>query len=63
MIENYLVTILETKSQFERPYSPVTVRRHYNMLNQIFNMAIRERITNDNPCRLVSRTVLKRLPT
>jgi hypothetical protein len=43
-------------------HSPVTVRRHYNMLNQLFNMAIRERATNDNPCRLVSRTVLKNLP-
>jgi integrase len=63
MIENYLFKMLETKTQYDRPYSPVTVRRHYNMLNQIFNMAIRERITNDNPCRLVSRTVLKKLPT
>jgi len=63
MIENYLVTLLETKTRYDRPHSPVTVRRHYNMLNQIFNMAIRERITNDNPCRLVSRTVLKKLPT
>ena len=33
------------------------------MLNQLFNMAIRERVLNDNPCRLVSRTVLKELPT
>jgi len=63
MIENYLVILLETKTRYDRPHSPVTVRRHYNMLSQIFNMAIRERITNDNPCRLVSRTVLKKLPT
>ncbi len=33
------------------------------MLNQLFNMAIRERVLNDNPCRLVSRTVLKEFPT
>lgn len=33
------------------------------MLNQLFNMANRERIMNDNPCRLVSRTVLKALPS
>jgi integrase len=63
MIENYLFKLLETNTQYGRPHSPVTVRRHYNMLNQIYNMAIRERITNDNPCRLVSRTVLKKLPT
>ena len=33
------------------------------MLNQLFNMAIRERVINDNPCRLVSRTMLKDFPT
>ncbi len=63
MIENYLTKLLVTKTQFKRVFSPVTVRRHYNMLNQLYNMAIRERIINDNPCRLVSRTVLKLLPT
>src|SRR6266496_2213801 len=63
MIENYLVTLLKTNTRFDRPHSPVTVRRHYNMLNQLFNMANRERLINDNPCRQVSRTVLKQLPT
>ena len=62
-IENYLVTLLKTNTRFDRPHSPVTVRRHYNMLNQLFNMANRERLINDNPCRQVSRTVLKQLPT
>ena len=62
MIENYLVTLLQTNTRFDKPHSPVTVRRHYNMLNQLFNMANRERLMNDNPCRLVSRTVLKALP-
>src|SRR5207249_12335884 len=56
-------TLLKTTTRFDRPHSPVTVRRHYNMLNQIFNMANRERLINDNPCREVSRTVLKQLPT
>jgi integrase len=63
MIENYLVTLLTTNTRFDRPHSPVTVRRHYNMLNQLFNMANRERLINDNPCRQISRTVLKQLPT
>jgi len=63
MIENYLLKLLQTKTRLDRPHSPVTVRRHYNILNQLFNMAIRERVTNDNPCRLVSRTMLKGLPT
>jgi integrase len=63
MIENYLVTLLQTNTRFDKPHSPVTVRHHYNMLNQLFNMANRERLINDNPCRRVSRAVLKQLPT
>lgn len=63
MIENYLVTLLRTNTRFEKPHSPVTVRRHYNMLNQLFNMAHREHLINDNPCRSVSRAALKQLPT
>jgi hypothetical protein len=61
MIENYLVTLLQTNTRLNKPHSPVTVRHHYNMLNQLFNMANRERLINDNPCRRVSRTVLKQL--
>jgi len=47
MIEGYLAKLLRTKTRFDRPHSPVTVRRHYNMLNQLFNMTIRERVVND----------------
>lgn len=63
MIEGYLVKLRQTHTRFGRPHSPVTVRRHYDMINQLFNMAIRERVINDNPCRLVSHTVLKDFPT
>lgn len=63
MIENYLVELQQTETRFGRGHSPVTVRRHYDMINQLFNMAIRERVINDNPCRLVSHTVLKDFPT
>jgi integrase len=35
----------------------------YGRLNQLFNQAIRERVINENPCRLVSRAVLKEFPT
>ncbi len=35
----------------------------YGRLNQLFNHAIRERVINENPCRLVSRAVLKEFPT
>lgn len=63
MVENYLVILRQTKTRYDKPHSPVTVRRHYDMLNQLFNMAIRERVLIDNPCRLVSRAVLKDFPT
>ena len=63
MIEGYLVELHQTKTRFGKVHSPVTVRRHYDMLNQVFNMAIRERVINDNPCRLVSHNVLKDFPT
>ena len=55
MIENYLVTLLQTNTRLNKPHSPVTVRHHYNMLNQLFNMANRERLINDNRSRRVSR--------
>jgi site-specific recombinase XerD len=63
MIEDYLVGLRQTKTRIGTEHSGATVRRHYDMLNQIFNLAIRERIANDNPCRLVSRNVLKDFPT
>jgi integrase/recombinase XerD len=62
MIEKYLVKLGQTETRFGRPHAPSTVRRHYDMINQLFNMAIRERVVNDNPCRLVSHTVLKEFP-
>lgn len=63
MIEHYLLKLSQTKTQFDKPFSPVTVRMHYDRINQLFNQAIRERVINDNPCRLVSPTVLKQFPT
>jgi integrase len=36
---------------------------HYDRLNQCFNMAIAERVTNDNPCKLVKKSVLKDFPS
>jgi integrase/recombinase XerD len=63
MIEDYLVKLRQTKTRLGTEHSAVTVRRHYDMLNQIFNLAIRERVASDNPCRLVSRNVLKDFPT
>jgi integrase len=63
MIEGYLVKLRQTKTRLGTEHSAVTVRRHYDMLNQLFSLAIRERVASDNPCRLVSRSVLKDFPT
>jgi integrase len=63
MIERFLLKLSKTKTRYDKFFSPVTVRMHYDRLNQTFNLAIRERVTNDNPCRLVSHTVLKDFPT
>ncbi|GEM_PF-1280279 len=61
-IENFLLKLSRKETRFKKPYSPCTVRKHYNMMNQLFNMAIRERVLNDNPCRLVKPNVLKQFP-
>lgn len=63
MIEDYLTKLLAKKTRFNKPFSPVTIRRQYNMLNHIYNMAIRERIYYDNPCRYVSKKAIEKLPT
>jgi len=63
MIERWLLKLSKTKTKYGRLMSPVTVRMHYDRLNQTFNMAIAERITTDNPCRLVKKAVLKDFPS
>lgn len=63
MIERYLLKLSQTKTKYGQFFAPVTVRMHYDRLNQTFNMAIRDRVINDNPCRLVNKNVLKEFPT
>lgn len=63
MIERFLLKLSQTDTRFDKPYSPVTVRMHFDRINQLFNQAIRERVINENPCRLVSPTVLKQFPS
>lgn len=63
MIEEFLAKLLKTKTRYGREFSPVTVRRFYDMLNCLYNLAIRERISAENPCRLVDRRLLAQLPT
>lgn len=61
-IERFINEMLRTNTKFGKPFSPVTVRRMYNILNQMFGMAIRERIINENPCQYVSREIIKKIP-
>lgn len=64
MIERFLLKLSETKTQFDREYSPVTIRMYYERLKRVFNHARRERIfMGDNPCRDISPEVLKQFPT
>jgi integrase len=63
MIEGFLLKLSRTETKYGRTFSPVTIRMIYGRLNQLFNHAIRERVINENPCRLVSRAVLKEFPT
>ena len=62
MIERFLVRLSQTKTRYGRLFSPVTVRMVYNRLNQMFNLAIREREAKENPCDLVSPAVLENFP-
>src|SRR5205085_2435730 len=39
MIERYLLKLSQTKTRFDKPYSPVTVRMHFDRMNQLFNQA------------------------
>jgi hypothetical protein len=52
-----------TETKYDRHMSPVTIRMHFDRLNQTINMAIAERVTNENPCRLVKKSVLKNFPS
>lgn len=63
MIEDYFTNLLEKKTMYDKPFAPSTLRKQFNILNHIFNMAIREKVYNENPCRYVSKKLLEKLPT
>ncbi len=64
MIERFLLKLAETKTKYDRMFSPVTVRMYYERLNRVFNYATRERVfAGENPCRLVNTEILKKFPT
>jgi integrase len=63
MIERFMVKLSKTETKYGQYFSPVTIRMIYARLNQLFNLAAREKIFLDNPCKLVSPSVLKGFPT
>jgi integrase len=63
MIERFLYKLASKKTQYDRKFSPVTIRMIYSRLNQVFSLAARERVFMDNPCRLVNPAILKDFPS
>lgn len=62
MIENLLLKLSRTKTKYDRYFAPVTIRMIYDRINQLYNLAIGERVYLDNPCRLVNKATLKKFP-
>jgi integrase len=54
--------ISRTKTVKGTLYAPVTVRMHFERLNQVFNLAARARVHDDNPCALVKPQLLRPFP-
>jgi integrase len=63
MIERFLCKLASKKTQYDRKFSPVTIRMIYSRLNQVFSLAARERVFMENPCRLVNPAILKEFPS
>src|SRR5947209_3377971 len=61
-MERFLMKLSRTKTAKGTLFAPVTVRMHYERLNQLFNLAIRERVYDANPCALVKPQLLKLFP-
>jgi integrase len=62
-IEMFLLKLADTKTKFDRPFAPVTIRMIFGRLNRAFNLAKRELVfTGENPCRLVNAEILKNFP-
>lgn len=62
MIEEFLEGLFEARTRNNKQFSPTTVRKFYNCINHVFNMAIRNRYANDNPCNYISKHLVKGMP-
>lgn len=61
-VERFLMKLSRTKTVKGTLYAPVTVRMHFERLNQVFNLAARERVHDDNPCARVKPQLLQLFP-
>lgn len=53
---------LESGERVHKRRSPTTVRKEFNLLKEIFNMAVEEEAAVKNPCRKVPKATLDRIP-
>lgn len=62
MVEEFLARLARRKTKGGRNMSPVTVRMHFDRLSQMFNLAVRDRYCEENPCKRVRPSVLEQFP-
>lgn len=53
---------LEGGERVHKRRSPTTVRKEFNLLKEIFNMAVEEEEAVKNPCRKIPKATLERIP-
>jgi integrase len=56
------VSKLEDGSRVHKRRSPTTVRKEFNLLKEICQMAVEEDVALKNPCRKVPKATLERIP-
>lgn len=63
-LESQTVRVVKHKdgSREYKRRSPTTVRKEFNLLKEIFNMAVEEEVAVKNPCRKVPKATLERIP-
>lgn len=63
-LESMTVRKVQTESggRVHKRRSPTTVRKEFNLLKEIFNMAVEEEVAVKNPCRKVPKATLDRIP-
>jgi integrase len=61
LVEKCIKDRFSTETVRKKQRSPVTIHKEMALLSSIFNMAVQEQVTNENPCRFVRKRVRKNL--